>query len=165
MSDSRKLRCYPTLESRCGQKDSDEYKARGFDASEPVYFIGGAIFGLSDILAAQVTDRPLRPKPCPVNLPGGDVHLLLVDVSELTPTKDSPWGEYPNCDIEGWMFEEGFNPATDEFRRIRMHACMSTPETVAYAELQYISPTPDYRKKSKITLIQDDVVRGEIADI
>ena len=67
---------------------------------------------------------------------------------------------YPNYRAEGWIFEEGFNPATHEFTRVRMVIKMYDTEKVFSADVQRISEKPDQCKNSKITLIER--MNGEV---
>ncbi len=130
--------------------------ALGFDASEPVYYIGSPKFGMSDILSARVTNQQIQPKPCMVRLPGNVNRLLLVDIVELMPIPRGSWrAGHPHFRVEGWMFPEGFNPATDTFTRVRMlMSMMQDAERVSCVDVQQVSTNPDRRKRSRITLVQ-----------
>jgi hypothetical protein len=146
----------PVLATREDKRHTDEFMALGFDASEPVYYIGSPKFGMSDTLGAQVANQKFQPKPCMVKLPGNVNRLLLVDVVELMPIPRGSWrAGHPHFRVEGWMFPEGFNPATDTFTRVRMlMSMMQDAERISSVNLQQVSTKPDRRKRSRITLVQ-----------
>ncbi|WP_217241382.1 hypothetical protein [Streptomyces sp. AC555_RSS877] len=140
---------------RYGVHETEGYMAEGFDASEPVYFIGGPTFDLKDVMAAQTANRTTHVQPCTVNLPGGINRLLLVDALISQPPRERfPHEKFPNYYVEGWMFDEGFNPATHRFDRVRMLMSMGTPERPRHVQVQRVSQKPDFRKRSRITIVE-----------